>query len=223
MYPFSCPRLFPREFSKSDYDVVDHLSLIVSQPTSYAEDFQDALSLFDYCHEQRSVFISLGEEDELAKAWQREFFSRLSSWQLVAARDGAMSIFQFGESMKFIKAGVHMAPSLSVMIDSEAWKSANRRFKKDFPRFEAMRHAVAHSAEMIKTRAHLKKNSAGQMFIQSSLSGRQFQATYDGKLLSYEMSQETLNKLTLVLSEFYRAFRRADGFVRPKTSKHPKP
>jgi hypothetical protein len=139
-------------------------------------------------------------------------------WKLLAARDGAWSVYNFGYAMRGFREGMRDLPTLRKAIDHSAMKRAQHNFEEAFPDYEELRNALGHFTETNKNEAMRARNyyagpfvSDGmriegertQVLIKESLRGRVFQTTRNGKLLSYEISSGSLRALVEAKDLFY--------------------
>jgi hypothetical protein len=144
-------------------------------------------------------------------------------WLFIAARDGAVTIYNLGKTMEGIRANLKNCPSLNAMVDQETLSESTRILRQRFPRFEGFRHMVAHAAEFSQTKEArdrhsttaaidnglLKKPEGGDIFIGPSLIGREFTGTFEGKVLSYEISLQSFEHIKSAVLMFAAAFRPA--------------
>jgi hypothetical protein len=164
----------------------------------YVADFESSLNLFDFCHDK---LLPTPEGP------QKHGLTRLRDWQLIAARDGAMTIFHFGMTMKGVKKSLDNLPLTRAMVSKPTLASARDNFRKFFPRFEALRHSVAHAGEKSTSRELLNKHAVrGQGTISNHLVGREFYNSWEGRTFSYELSRGTFCRLNSVRLEFQSAF-----------------
>jgi hypothetical protein len=155
-------------------------------------------------------------------------FARRSSnfdqlpWTAVAARDGAITVFNFGKSIEIIIANTSRCETLMGKIDHEQLRTAGRLLRQHFPRFEGIRHSITHMAEfhssVAKIRSHRvtkhpqgdplidKVLSMGPLFPGGDLFGQTFIAAHDGKALSYELNSASLAALRSIMDAAYRPF-----------------
>jgi hypothetical protein len=176
----------------------------------YAHDFSAAVALFD-----ESYIQSAREAITRETGWG-------SNWMALAARDGAISINNFGKAMEATTAPLGGCPTVLALLDRDALKLARKLMRDLFPSFEAIRHSVAHSAELHDKDKHsvpgpvelvpgfVVGSATIPVVIRSGLNGRKFQNTFEGKLQSYEISVGTLNGLNSVKTAIYSAFVRVE-------------
>jgi hypothetical protein len=177
----------------------------------YVKNFHAAIDLFESCAQQIKSCIDAKKYDTLDK-W--------TSWQFIAARDGAMTIYHFGKAMSGTKSSLRLSPTLKSSVNSAKLKSAGRLFTDYFPEQESVRNAVAHSGELANTTESLTTNAfdgsyksdfldianASDFMIQDSLQGRLFTTSYRGKIITYEIGYLNLIRLNGVKEDFYSAF-----------------
>lgn len=194
---------------------------------SYVSDFGAAVTLFEYSNSSR---IDLLKGSSLIQPVGPSTLSMLdsqnlySSWMMVAARDGAMSIYHFIKAMEGVKHCIHKAPTIEACFDRSVSRLATKLFNSHFPNWNEIRHAVAHAAELSETPEKLKSNSfskelsldgvhinkggdgTGCVFISNGLINNSFSTTINGKLLQYEVSSQMHLALTEVRDQFFSAF-----------------
>src|SRR5262245_16361829 len=143
------------------------------------------------------------------RAW-RDNQTLQEKWVQIAARDGAITIFNFGKSYEAVRASLKTCPALIPFVDETKLEAAGKKLRERFPRFEAVRHTVAHAAEFHRNENQMKAHAyaAGptSLFISGMLDGRTFSGTYENEIFSYEVSKETLVALIEVVRLTYTAF-----------------
>jgi hypothetical protein len=178
-----------------------HLALI--QMNSFVNDFTDDLKLFDHCERN----FRFGDPLTFTK------------WQLVAARDGSMNIFHFRKAIIGAGSSLAKCPPLFERADKGKMKECNKFFRTHFPDYERIRDSVGHAADNSvhpdKNAKHKIKGGArhGDFWVGevaqsiTGLKDRKFITTYEGTIVSYEVSDATLGKLLASKRLFYAAFR----------------
>ena len=203
----------PLATKDDERDKAWHIEGHLSQLSRYSEDFFHAVALFDLAGANAQRVMS-------AQPASRVLFDRFIQWQFIAARDGAMTIFHFAKSLDALKAAVSDCPPVGGHIDHDAFRAARRAFREGFRDFEPVRHAVAHSGELSKnSKSRAKnafsgshsgpgieiKNSTGVM-ISNQLAGRTFTNTYEGKIVSYDLSWENWATLDGIVASILGLF-----------------
>jgi hypothetical protein len=194
--------------------------------------FYAALQLFDYCRanlDQREP----GEREDEQQRKSRHLFL---SWLPIAGRDAAMAIYHFGIAAEGVRRTLGMCPILRTSVLHPELRQAIRGFSVDFPAYEKIRHAVAHAAEKDKTPnlsaehrvvtnggqvqgititggqgvfKDLSGGRAGGYAITDHFQGRLFTNTWEGEVLTYELSQASLDKLNTSAKAIFAAFPQA--------------
>lgn len=216
--------------------ITAHLVRSLAALDGRLDDFAAALSLFG--DTGRRLRAMGGDPRASANHPEHEAFwddlAELGRWQVVAARDGAMTIFHIAKTMQGIRRSVARHPVLRNGVDHGKLRSANKMFRRAFPSFEGIRHGIAHSAEMDRSPEHHDANAfagprpegwprAGEHDVvlrTGDLEGARFSLTWEGSVLSYEISGATMAALREIAAEFFGGFpglgaRRA-GFKPPR-------
>jgi hypothetical protein len=183
--------------------------------SSYAADFGAAVRLFD------ESFI------EHARATVTNTTNDGHARMLIAARDGAMTIWNFGKTLDEGLTGriFNECPTLSQHVDHKQLRSARKLLVQSFPDFVPIRHSVAHAAERKNKAANhmieetvrnvfpaLQDHAVGsvktKILIRNGLQGRKFLNTFEGQLRTYEVTTDTVDKLNGIKGAAYAAFAR---------------
>lgn len=182
----------------------------------YTKTFREALSLFQFCQAQQSASY-------MNQNMNHESFPDIqifSGWSLVAARDGAMSIYHFMCAMECVKACLHRCPTLKANFNPKTSKEATKLFSANFPHCEQMRHAIAHQAELTESPEKFSKNAytgsfngkgikldkVANVMISDYLDNDVYHTTINGSIISYYISETTYNYLYEIKNKLYSAF-----------------
>ena len=212
-YQMTPPCLNIRVVPETEREAFLALVVSVNGLASYIRMFRSAVELFEYAEVLQEPGISKHQ---------------CGNWQLVAARDGAMSMFHFQRILEQSGISLKNCPTVRALLDHEKLRSARRRFNAVFPDVARVRHAVAHSAEMGETAANFQRNSfsgsadlqavlieeAKHIRINNCLMGRRFTTTHDGEIIEYELGYTTLGMLCSIATEFYDGFSAIDSSPR---------
>lgn len=174
----------------------------------YHHDFCAAVELFDHARLESGRAALMGKD-----SWAED-------WRTIAARDGAMTIFNFGEALDAIS--FQELPTLRRQTDHDRLRQARKLMKTHFPNRVYIRHSVGHSAQMTRSVPEMEKHSVRGPYeiftgaplgdnrtlvnIRNSLRDRTFINTYEGKIFSYEISTETIKDLNEIRFMTYSAF-----------------
>lgn len=143
----------------------------MSSAVSYGEEFGAAVQLFDFSHAMQRQFkmpvapreftdwVDFDEHSRLRKEAQEQA-DVYSRWLFIAARDGAITLYNLGRTMEGARAALKNCASLNQLIDHDALSKATKMFRQRFPRFEALRHMVAHDAEFSQTQKAREDHAA---------------------------------------------------------------
>lgn len=201
-------------FPEDEHGQIWTISGQLGDLSSYLKNFEAAVSLFDFCiqaiQSQRGIDPQINVHG----------MASLHRWQLIAGRDGAMTIYHFAKTMTAIRAGMSKCSSFRQLVNHDILRAATKLFEQLFPDFEGIRHAVAHTAELVRTAEATKMNSftgscagsalnfdeADRLMLRSVLLNRQFTLTWNAKLLSYDVSRQTTELLARVLQQLYSGF-----------------
>ena len=162
---------------------------LLHQLESYEEDFRAALELYDLC-----------ESDPNNTPFR---------WPFIATRDAAMTIYHFKMTMQETRESFQYAPSLRDRVDHVAMRLANNLFDSYFPRAERLRHAIAHAAE---TNADAIRDGTGVVILHSR-QGRRYITDYEGERLSYELSQDNLDRLHDIKMRVFACFNQVNAYL----------
>jgi hypothetical protein len=202
----TCPDIRFQNYPQPEQASAWRVNVLLVYLRQYLEDFEAALTLFEYCHEQ------------MTDASRRREFSearRYSDWMWIPLRDAAITIYHIGCAIEEIRHR-HLGdcPTLRRKLDHDAHRIAPRLLAARFPYWRLMRHTVAHSAEIVSFTPEPK---AGQILTSiRSLDHRRFglyhfdRRTHVTTEVGYEMSPASLEFLRRVVSVFYSSFRPAD-------------
>ena len=131
-----------------------------------------------------------------------------------------MTIYHFCKSVEIVNSSAKLCPTWKLALGERPFTKAFSLIQLNFSEFAAMRHAVAHSADKSLTPKKHADNafsgsfaSAGivatdveNLVITDSLIGCEFISTFDGNVLSYDISRQTLACLNNVKQEVFQAF-----------------
>ena len=196
----SIPKIRLASLPLEERESADFISVLLAELVSYSYDFWAALNLFDYASTKLPGVQDMDIE-------QKQLFTR---WLLIAAKDGAMTIYHFGETLDLIRGGLKDCPTLRELTHIDDLKSADKDFDKLFPNYVRLRHAIAHEAVVAKTpREKYIDTDNEAVFITATVDHRTFKAHWNGRDAEYDISSETLDNLNTMIDRVMRAFSRA--------------
>lgn len=173
--------------------------------------FEHALMLADYCDQQRA-----GPEAELDHS-APDFFGRMraqmdetmrwANWIQVAARDAAISLYNFAEVKQSITGLIGQCKTIEPHINRQELGRGHALFERGFPTYAHIRFSVAHAGKPFASPEKLQKHAVpGMPMIIGTLMNRTLQSTVNGKHASFDLTQESVNILRDVTTAIYRGF-----------------
>jgi hypothetical protein len=193
----------------------------------FVNNFEHALSLFVLLERSvANIFQATRIQTGAPTVSEQDFIIQCRHWQSIAQRDGAVTLYNVGESMEGIKQNLHLnCPSWREHVREGILKSATTAFNKHFPDAEHTRHSVSHAGELSRSAKKEKRNSftgnylsgppsdplllvsgVTNLTIRDGQIGDEFVVTFGGRVRSYRLSAESLNRLREIESQFYSAF-----------------
>jgi hypothetical protein len=144
----------------------------------------------------------------------------LSGWQKMAARDGALTIYHFGKTIDAIWQSLPSCPALMTLVNESALRQASKEFRTNFPRYEAIRHVIGHTAEFSATPAqkeahsikgpwespHVKIFGGARTQFSGNLYDRTYYVTFEGEVHGYEISMTTGDRLRDTKAKIHNSF-----------------
>jgi hypothetical protein len=227
------PKLEVTKVPESERDAVEHVSHLLTHLALYELNFHHAVLLFDACDQARRQIVGTMLQQALISGRLDPSAINLNSWaphepviggwQEVAARDGVMTIYNFGGTVDAIKNSLPVCPSLKVDY-AKVRLAHNLFFKGAFRNHEDIRHVLAHSAKFHssltqrKQHAHTgpfmfkignvgmeKKHPSAVTQMTGSLIGNAYMVTFAGKPYGYQITTATAAKLDSIRKLLYSA------------------
>jgi hypothetical protein len=143
--------------AKEERDNITFLNFSLRELATNVAQLGTGPKLFDFCTDKIKALVS--DDPNRSKETMNNVYL-FNGWRVLAAHDGCMVVFHFGNTMGGIKALAHATPSISSVIDREKLGLATRLFSQHFHDFEPARHAVAHAGELKVDPASWKENAA---------------------------------------------------------------
>jgi len=219
-HPTAFAMLTGPAFPVAEKNAIEHVRHILGRVDTTISDFRAALQLFTFCETSRR------DTPETPRAIAHAFVMQagrhlLTDWQLIACRDGVMSIYHLSHLLSGLSAAISESASLNEHVNHQLREEAAQAFRNHFPSFLNLRRAVAHSAEFMKTprerqRHSLKPGTAmpavfggildGTFEVGSLLEDNKFSMGFEGALVTLSMSDESLRFLIEVRHKTFRSF-----------------
>ena len=225
-WPDSPPRIWAEALPEAEQAKARNIESSLYGLRRHLDQFVHALTLLNFAGSE-------WQRLEKEPGWDRkrdDLACTASGWMTIAARDGAMTISHFAASMEAVKRALHRCPTLMPMVEASHFRTANRLFLARFRDFKEVRHSVAHSADLTKDRQTWERHATRHAYegppgginigegargmVQDSLQGRLFTTTYQGRVVTYELSDESALHLREVEQEFYKPFHETEKLTR---------
>ena len=202
-----------------------HAVELLASLARFDREFRNAVLLFDASFQENQELVRAVERGQLDFRTLDLATDTLSAWQAIAARDGALTIYHFGNTIEAVRKSLHACPTLDRLVDHARLKHASAEFRKEFPRYEAIRHVVGHAADFAaspkKKDTHSVKGpwkadfeevsiEVGDADATTQFSGALYQksycVTFEGQMHCYEISHLTADKIESAKERAYSAF-----------------
>lgn len=128
-----------------------------------------------------------------------------SCWRFVASNECVLELYHLRSRLEKIQSvQLRRCPSLRASIDVERLRSARKRLDEYFPGIEALRHAIAHKGE---NEVHPELHAPdGQFALSGFRAPDVFSAPYKGELYCLSITEQSLQRINDVVSEFGTGF-----------------
>lgn len=129
-------------------------------------------------------------------------------WRFVACNECILELYHLRARLEKIQSvQLRKCPSLRAAIEMSKLRGARKKLDEYFPDIEPLRHAIAHSGE---NEAHPEVHAPDGHF---ALTGFHevdvYGIPYEGRLCQLEMTNQSLARMTEVVTEFLSAFETA--------------
>lgn len=132
-----------------------------------------------------------------------------------------MSIRNFGEALAKVRSLVGRVKSWLPLIDTQALKFAETAFNDKFPFAHKLRHSVAHpelyndptkkmGIDGDMEELGINVSNVRDMTIKGLISGNTFASTFEGILVRYDLTEDTICTILRIIHQVFDAFSIAD-------------
>jgi hypothetical protein len=227
-----------KKVKENDLDLARDIHSRLHSIVSYGDEFGHAIHLFEFARVQERAFrqninaCAIPSPDQPrdqfleAIAGREALLAELEpmirvygGWQFIAARQGAISLYNLGKAMQSIRADLKNCPSLNSIVKREELANASRTYRNRFPRFEGVRHVVAHDAEFFGPQEQRFKHALREpikrgSFIEAgagiplgqNLNGDEFLCSFLGKVVSYQINVDSFEHAKAAILAMIGAF-----------------
>jgi hypothetical protein len=194
--PLNVPNIATEDLPAAEREAAAQLNREIQKLKKFADDFCDALILFDFSHHN-------------AEQSTHDFAEFFFKWKLLAARDGAMTIERFANAL-VSAVGLLSQCNRLMKVDRARLRSSRKMLATLLPEFETVRNAAIRTGELMNDLDPAERHSG---FTPRRLNGaeqgvlrnRKYQNVSDGKLQSYQVNRSTYEGLIGVANEFCSA------------------
>jgi hypothetical protein len=128
-----------------------------------------------------------------------------SRWRFIACNECVLELYHLRARLERIQSvQLRKCPSLRAWIDVSKLRSARKKLDDYFPDIQSLRHATAHRGE---NEAHPELHAPdGQYALTGFREPDVYSAPYDGKLRQLAITEQSLQRLNEVVTDFLTAF-----------------
>ena len=175
-----------------DMKVASRVHSLLALLPSLISRFEHALSLLDF----------LDSSIEMAKSEGLPLQARTyyHDWQMVAARDAAVTLNNFQDALRSIR-GIAVG-CRSLTVDQEELRKAESVLDEALPHLKAVRHAVGHVADSMTKDEHRPEG----LLIGALLDGRTLMVARDKGYVEVRLDTSTADCLNSITDLAYRSF-----------------
>jgi len=214
----------------SDHEVaISYIDSSLVQIHQHVNKFGAAIRLFNYAEAQkreskaqldRWVHADYPQPDNFMERFNDLMAecNLFEQWLHIAARDGAWTIYHFGKTLEQIRA---WAKPIERLLDMESQVAAGKALREHFPRFETVRHALAHSSELMRPEVRAEHSLSGprrtenvkigdqvrDVWLSGNLECCNFSINYENERFSYALNEASLLALRGIMLLLFAAFR----------------
>lgn len=197
------PRIAWIGLPENEHEAANALDKNLTMLGSIARRFQSAVTL---CQETREKWKEAKEDFVLKSIYHH--------WPLIAAQSGALTLYDFWMTTQAINQRLlHRCPTVMAAVDQAAKKRAQLKLQNHFPDLAAVRNAAGHAGEFNSKPEKSKTNCVAMndlerfaigdapIILSDSLLGDSYTFTSSGKVVSYEVTSESVDALFAIASE----------------------
>ena len=203
-----------REFGSA---IVQQLSSLYTR----IREFAHALELLAMCHKWMAEGRASRPTTSLSSRQMIEAEERLIHWQLMALREGARVLYLVEITMSNLKGQlIPKCKSINSLLQHRKKDEAATAFRRAFPDFAPVRHAGAHSDELINHPDKLNDHSMqgpysaegidasrdASFYVGEIVRGSRYSTTFKGRMRGYELSASSLQLLSSAIEDYISAF-----------------
>lgn len=235
------PRILGHNIPELERPQAQHVQAMLDRLWSFTNTFDATIKLMVHCRQNSDLLLVQKDQARQQQQYDRsrqlmDSMKLLSDWVTIAARDGTLTIYHFGKTLKAIN--FKHAPTIALHVDHKLLRAARSTFDQRFPENIEARNAVGHAADR-----HATADKSGEttykggldspdlhvapgagVVITNALIGSSMTATHidphtrQTSVVSADISADTLADLVMIQEQAFAAFRPLEQFVRSRVS-----
>jgi hypothetical protein len=218
------PRILARVRKDISADRTKSLEDYLQQMLSSYREFRAALKLYEISRDMMQVAVPARTAARWQGEWSLPYWPVWNDWQHLAAKQGAVSVRNFGQAMTAAQALAGSEKALLELLDPRIGGRAIGRFKQSFPGIDQLRHAVVHpeyypnpkkKGTSINGGIPEAINAAPGATVEfTGLVRDKYTITFDGEVQQCDISGATELILKEILEEYFSMFEPAAAFTK---------
>ncbi len=212
------PRIATQGLPQAEHPIAITVDGSLQGLLSFLTTFEHDVQLMNYCLSSIEAIKASAARTTDAAFEQRATFN---AWASIAGRDAALNVWHFGMTIDGLARLIthKSAPSLNSRINHRQRKLAWQFFRESFPAWEAIRHSVAHSAEITETpqkyeltivrpehSQSIMSGGSGGMTIKSGMRGSSLMYSVQNEIKTLDVNGSSVSKLATTLQMFCAAY-----------------
>ena len=190
-----------------------HIVTLLAELGLYERHFLLAVYLYEYSRDAAAEIT-----DFVKLEWS---LWTTGGWQMIAGRDGAMTIYHFASAIEGLQASLKDCPALTAQVEHREIRNARGIFDGAFPGYARMRHTIAHVADFSQTLTKKKSHSVkgqfkkswfssedekGLTWLRGNMNDDTYAVTYNGEVFTYDLNRQSAAKSRSIKQRVYSAF-----------------
>lgn len=201
-----------------------HIMGLLGSLGEYEHRFWLALQLFENALAEKADLARQVEFGALDLGTLDLKTNTLLGWRKMAARDGALAIYHFGQALDAIGSSLKECPTVRACTDHTKLRLVRTQFHAHFPSAHSIRHVIGHHADIGAAIEWSAKHSVrgpyqatfggtairildhAHIVFCDNLYDHTYVVTYDGAVHSYQITAETSDTISKIRQKTYSAF-----------------
>ena len=221
------PQLMRIKLPEAETAALSRIQRNLDDLARHARTFTAAAEMLSFARQRAEAHEVKFDRDNSALGQERR--NLLSEWQMIAVREGAMTLFHVAAAMSEIAHALQGCPTMSASIDQARMDQAGQKFRQSFPGFKPLGGATdqppapphpqprsisfsqAYTADHV--RIHAEKNNVFQIGDSRKYIGR---APGSDDPLSYALDSASVYELRGIVTTYLAVFSEVASQIAPK-------